>query len=709
MTFTTLFNIGIIILGFGLLIFFHELGHFIAAKWAGIRAQSFAIGMGPRLLSYRKGVGLALGSTDPATIQKTGKKGNDLSDEELNSFGVSETEYSLRLLPLGGFVGMLGQEDGNPNAVSAEPRSYSSAPIGKRMVVVSAGVIMNLLVAVVFFVWAFMVGVEFEAPIVGGTDPSMPAASAIALNANQYGIAEPGLQLGDVVLSVDGKDTETFGDIAIAAAMAAPETPVALKVRRDNIKGEPAVLDFMIAPVDNQGLLSLGILPARSTVLNGKQLEIVEDTLGLTGLADAGVEPHMQLVDVNNTPITTWQEFDAIARASNGQPLATRWADPGQPERPLISAPLQVRLQLPNLFHAAPDAIDVVSVDAGLFGLSPLVRVAALSPDSPNRTVLRPGDVIFSLGPIDGPRFSDISGYATTHPGETVAAVILRGRDQMNVSLTIDSKGKLGIFRDQADDLPYTAKPIEATTQLRRSAEEARIEHPTPVAGSKIPGGARLVRVNDVSIQNWTEFRRELREATRLALAAETGTSVNMIYQSGDAEPQQATLALSLDDIRTLHNLGWTTALSDDLFKPISIIISADGNPLTALAMGIDRTKMFAANVYLTLVRLFQRTVSVDQLRGPVGIVHVGTIIADKGFMYIVYFLALISVNLAVINFLPLPIVDGGLFLFLIYEKFKGRPPSVAFQNAVTLLGLGLIILVFVVVTYNDIARLIVG
>jgi regulator of sigma E protease len=67
----------------------------------------------------------------------------------------------------------------------------------------------------------------------------------------------------------------------------------------------------------------------------------------------------------------------------------------------------------------------------------------------------------------------------------------------------------------------------------------------------------------------------------------------------------------------------------------------------------------------------------------------------------------MISVNLAVINFLPLPIVDGGLFLFLVYEKLKGRPPSIAFQNAATIAGLFLIGTAFIVTFYNDVMRLI--
>jgi regulator of sigma E protease len=93
-------------------------------------------------------------------------------------------------------------------------------------------------------------------------------------------------------------------------------------------------------------------------------------------------------------------------------------------------------------------------------------------------------------------------------------------------------------------------------------------------------------------------------------------------------------------------------------------------------------------------------------LHGPVGIVHIGTKVADRGFTYLIFFLAIISVNLAVLNFLPLPIVDGGMFLFLIYEKIKGRPPSVGFQNASMMIGLLLIGTAFVVTFFNDISRL---
>src|SRR5512146_1391202 len=110
---------------FGLLIFVHEFGHFITAKWAGIRVDEFALGFPPRLLSVKRG----------------------------------ETTYSLNALPIGGYVRMPGENgettDENGNY---DPRNFAAKPASKRAIVLVAGVTMNMLLAVVCFTVAEMVG-----------------------------------------------------------------------------------------------------------------------------------------------------------------------------------------------------------------------------------------------------------------------------------------------------------------------------------------------------------------------------------------------------------------------------------------------------------------------------------------------------------------------------------------------------------------------
>ena len=153
-------------------------------------------------------------------------------------------------------------------------------------------------------------------------------------------------------------------------------------------------------------------------------------------------------------------------------------------------------------------------------------------------------------------------------------------------------------------------------------------------------------------------------------------------------------------------SLGHAFPLPMEIFDPKFTVLSADGDPLRAIAMGFRQTVRMIEQVFLTLDRVGRGSVGVEQLQGPVGILHTGTQVADEGFMYVLFFLALISVNLAVVNALPIPIADGGLFVFLMYEKFRGRPPSIAFQNAAAMAGIALVAGVFLLTFYNDIARI---
>jgi len=103
----------VMLLGFSLIVFVHELGHFGAAKWAGVRVERFAIGFGREIFGFTKG----------------------------------ETRYSFNILPLGGYVKMLGQEDFDDKSKELifkdDPRSFVNKPVARRMVIVSAGVVMN--------------------------------------------------------------------------------------------------------------------------------------------------------------------------------------------------------------------------------------------------------------------------------------------------------------------------------------------------------------------------------------------------------------------------------------------------------------------------------------------------------------------------------------------------------------------------------------
>jgi regulator of sigma E protease len=129
-------------------------------------------------------------------------------------------------------------------------------------------------------------------------------------------------------------------------------------------------------------------------------------------------------------------------------------------------------------------------------------------------------------------------------------------------------------------------------------------------------------------------------------------------------------------------------------------------NPIVAIGWGLEETRDLIIQFYQTLQRmLFSQSVSVKQLTGPVGIFRAGAVFAHRGTDWLIWFLSMISANLAVVNFLPIPIVDGGLFTFLIIEKIQGKPISPKVQSIAQVVGLALILSIFILVTVQDISR----
>ena len=710
MSFDSLLNILLIIIGFGLLIGIHELGHFLAAKWSGIRTNAFAIGMGPPILSYRKGVGICYKSSRPKVIAKCGKDANDMSDTELSEYGISETEYSLRILPIGGFVSMLGQEDGNPDEVSDDPRSYNRCSIGKRMIVVSAGVIMNLLLAAVFFLICFQIGVNFEAPIIGHIVPNSPAAETLSEGDNP----SP-LQTGDTVVLIDGDEARTFQDVQIASAMAKPNTPVLLEVRRD---GVDELISFSVMPgsVTGSGLLELGIYPASSTTLRKsddsaealtlllEQHESLEDLKpGMTMVSACSDLYYQQYKDAAFKPISQWQDFkDIVEIASHGSPVYTQWSDGTETQTIQITLSPQLNILRPvGIPTDAPQ-----NFEFGYMGLVPLSEVSYVLDTSPNVQILQKGDVIIRVASLEAPRMGQLRNYLAKQQDGVLDIQVLRNGESIPLKVEL-SDGKLGVLLASALETPITAQPLE---EVLTEVDGKLMPTPTAIAGKQILGGSTLVAVYGSlfkgaptnHLKNWKQLRSQV---DLVATSHVPRGNLMLAVQNPTSNAEMHVVEFDTPPARLQQ--GWTSPLSQQLFEPLYVTRSSGGNPIKALQMGFDETINMVVMTYLTIDRLIRRTVGVDQLRGPVGIIHIGSKIADRGMSYLLFFLAIISVNLAVLNFLPLPIVDGGLFLYLIYEKLFKKPPSLAFQNAAAMLGLALIATLFIVTFYNDIARLV--
>ncbi|MDR1080618.1 MAG: RIP metalloprotease RseP, partial [Deltaproteobacteria bacterium] len=189
-----------------ILIFVHELGHFLAAKLLGVGVERFSLGFPPKLWSRK----------------------------------IGETEYQLAVVPLGGYVKLVGEEPGAELPPEDVPRSFNGKPFWVKSVVVLAGPAFNLVFAV-FALWllTWAVGIQHAAPVLGPLDPESPLARA-------------GLMMDDRVTAVDGRPVRFFDELS-EAGRDGNGAPVTLTVTRGGSERS-----FSAAPVRREGTTILG-------------------------------------------------------------------------------------------------------------------------------------------------------------------------------------------------------------------------------------------------------------------------------------------------------------------------------------------------------------------------------------------------------------------------------------------------------------------
>ena len=703
-------NLFVVILGFGFLILVHELGHYLAARWAGIRVDNFAIGMGPVLCSWRRGLGLQLGSSQPELCRRFNSATTAMIPEAaLRDAGLGETEWTLRLLPLGGFVRMLGQDDAAPNeaiAAQGDPRSYRSAPVGKRMVVISGGVVMNIIFGILFFMIAFLAGVKAEAPMVGAVAPGSPAARA-------------GITAGDRIVSIDGTPTATFTDVILGGAMHVGTQPLRIIVDRD---GKQIDLEAVPEYEAAAGLQRLGIAPAEGVSLasDRQSVPLLHQALVAAGFFDrARVEGApagwfdcagdkeafvrqwggATLRTIDGRDASSASGLRAAAQSGAGARIPTTWDVVWANATATISVALEPIADLEPLVYAPGASAGAADLELGVAGLVPLVMVRDVLPGSANAAILKAGDAILAAGDESGPRMDEFRALLAKRAGSIVPLMVLRDGERVTVDARVDAGGRLEVMIGYATGLPMIAGPIEST-QVGETIES------TPAAGLGFVPGSTVVAIGGEPIRDWAAIRG----AVQRALSAGARSVPITVRMPGSTDATvQAELRFSDAQASTIAGLAWSSPIGPEWFEPLMVTISAHGNPLQAIAMGFRESRKLAIMTWLTIDRLVRGTVAVKQLRGPVGIVQIGTQVADRGWTYLVFFLAVMSVNLAVLNFLPLPIADGGHMCYLIYERITGREPSVLFQNIAFLAGLLLFGALFVVTFFNDVARLVAG
>lgn len=602
-------------LGIGLLIFIHELGHFLAARLAGVRVEVFSLGFGPRLC------GVVWKGTD----------------------------FRLSLVPFGGFVMVAGQDPSDDR----HPRSESlySKSVGQRALFWSGGVLMNSLFALAVFPLAFGAGVPFTAPVIGAVQPGGAAWEA-------------GLQAGDRVLSIEGKPVYAFETLFNEVVLHG-QRPVRLEVKT----GDEAARTVTVTPHFD-----------------------AEDRLYAIGVV-AGVKPAVLQVEAGGPAAAAGlrtgdvlQTVDGIAAhgatlAAAIQPLETPTAAPIRLQVLREGQVVEATIEPKAAAQAAPGRIGVQQVARRIAGVRSGSRIVqALG--------LRRGDVILS---IDGAPF--VGGDL---------AVALQGPDRLRLLVLRDGR------EVNCDQPASPADRAELGNHVALETDGVVMLKPLPGGPAERAGlqpGDRLESVGGELITELAALRKHVEAATDQPLVLRVRRLTKAPASYYDPERRELPLGDLVELSVPVERLpAWTLGL-DARFPRQEEVVRA-GSIGEALKLGtvcsFDLVKQFV----VTLKRLVTGDVGAKNLGGIIRISQVSYDAAQRGTSWFWYFLALLSVNLAFVNLLPVPVLDGGHLLFLFIERIKGSPVSTRVLGYSQVVGLVFVLLLVLFVTYNDILRL---
>jgi len=628
------------ILGISLLIFLHEWGHFYACKLTGTRTETFSIGFGPRLFGWEK---------DREGVRRftVGRRRLDPADHAM--------DFRVAAIPLGGYVKMAGEIAGEGTVGTGrppEPDEFPAKSAWARTFIISAGVIMNFLTAVVFYFITIQGGKAYRAPIVGEVAPGGGAWAA-------------GIEPGDRVVEINGNTTPTWIDLQMEIAFSARDEAADVVVERD---GERKRLQVEPRYDEEHGILAFGIVSTNGLELGEGEGSL---TIGPQDLATIGGVPVrggsraynviLSAIKLGRLPLDVTKPDGAhyVLRPRAPKP-DEKLADPGAKIGLTAFAPLTVTATRGR-------TRDVFAVNDRIVAV---VRGGARVP------VQRTEDLV-ALYFEDG----------------LEAFVVEREGKELRRPVSLASRADVAAF---LDDLAVDSKPDTRVLPLPAGQIYDRLSEGTfkldgqPALDSGLPAGARVVRVGKVITRAYDEITKELAKA-------EAGTPVEITYQT-DAGAEQ-TVSVTPVALESLGILPITLVEHREHWAPDGV-----GQ---ALSMGAARTVRETRNVFRTIGALFTGTISFNKnIAGPITLITASKRFAEDSLLRLIWFLAYVSVMLAVLNILPIPVLDGGHLMFILIEKIKGKPLEDETIFRFQKIGFLLLLVLMFFAFKNDINRL---
>lgn len=317
---------------------------------------------------------------------------------------------------------------------------------------------------------------------------------------------------------------------------------------------------------------------------------------------------------------------------------------------------------------------------------------------------VRPASIVAEAGVLPGMEIVGV-GDAQTGDWESVTYALIRHLGDKSVTLRVQS--------------PNTSYAIDKTLQIGGWKFDPDTESPigslgiVPLSGKVLPVvasvvaksasekaglqvGDRVKQVNGETITEWTQFVTMVQQAP--------GEPLQVVVERNNSD---LNVTLTPDGRKVQGKLVGFVGLSPQLVPlPDEYRILLQYGPLQALWQGADKTWSLITLTFNMIGKLIGGIVSLDNLSGPISIAKGAGNSADYGLVYFLSFLALISVNLGIINLFPLPVLDGGHLVYFLIEAIRDKPVSEKIQEVGFRIGAAILMLLMGIALFNDFARL---
>lgn len=600
-----------VVIGFGLLIFVHELGHFLAAKLVGIRVERFSLGFPPKLFGFKWG----------------------------------ETEYLISAVPLGGYVRMAG-DDVYETTTPPAPGEFRSKSPGLRAIVILAGPMMNVAFAVPAAMLVFLLGIYQPSTLCEVDKPS-----------RAY---DAGLRTGDRILKVNGRTVRSFNDIHAEIMLSPQNSELTFTCEREGAEG------VIQAAIRRPGeSIDIGLRPFAGTTIASVEAGSPAEK--------AGIRRNDRVVAINGRPIKTWAELRSYMRHHPGEMVKLRL------KRPVPSDtvyPVYKELEVSTTLLAC----EVYSLGfEEEYVLLPLAGSIVGEPAS--SAGLQRGDLILS---IDGEAVSTWQEMREI----IYHAPAKKGSRPLDIALWRDGK----VVEVKVTPRLFHGEGLIGVGSGRRVVRVARAPGVRESrTGKSIREGDIIFKINGKTI--WKEGTGVYHEV----LENSGGKPVRVTILRRGEGLRVDFVELNMTPVR--ESVGFLGAVQgvETVLRRYGVLVSFT----KACRETIDITHKTFQSIY----RLLTRDISARNVSGPAGIVTVLFYKAREGLSDFVHLIFVISVNLALINLFPIPILDGGHIVMLIAEKIKGRPVKEKTLAILQYAGLAILLMLVILATRNDVQR----